>query len=135
MSATLIIDKINGINRKASPTDLDKSFLQELKNLSLTKKPGALVKDSFYNDVSDTLVGTLPASVTLKSLFELGLTSPSNQDIYLLHVTDAGSNNRLYVGPYWNGSSFISSWLELTEHEGEYTAGASTGLKSTVTLS
>jgi len=119
-------DAIAGLDRKSSETDLSKEFATKLANLSTTKKPGALAKDGAYTDVSTSLVGAdLPASLTRKSLAEIGLTLPSDTDIHITHVQNASSENLVFVGKYWDGSSaFVADWLELTEHEGPYTLEA-----------
>lgn len=119
---SIVFDNISALDKKSSETDINKNTATVLTNLSTTKKPGALVKDGAYTDVSSSLVGAdLPSGLTRKNLFQMALTRPSNTDIYLAHVTDSNSKNRIYVGKYWDGSVFQSDWRELTEHEGPYT--------------
>lgn len=121
---SLVIDRFLGLDKKSSDTDLDKRIAKKLENLSTTKKFGALSKDGAYTDVSSTLVAAVPTGITFKSLFQFSITSPSSQDTYLLYGLDGSSNERIYWGNYWNGSSFTAGWLELTEHEGPYTIAA-----------
>lgn len=127
----VLFEQFTAIDQKSSSTDLDKRVAQEITNLSTTKKPGALVKDGTYTDISTSLVGAdLPSSRTRKSLFQFGLTHPSNTDIYLAHVK-SGSDHEIYVGKNWDGSSaFNSTWLELSEAEGAYTTDATTTASS-----
>jgi hypothetical protein len=123
--SSINFEQFFGLDKKSSPTDIDKKFFQEIKNLSTTKQPGKLVKDGAYSDVSDSLVGTLPADIDdIKSIAQLSLTRPSEQDVYLIHAQDGSNNHKLWVGPYWNGSSFTNEWLELTENVGSETCGA-----------
>lgn len=130
--ASIVFDEIAGVDKKSSETDIDRRFATKLENLSTTKKPGALSKDGAYTDVSSSLVGSaLPAGITIKSLFELGVTSPANTDIYLAHGTDANSDNRVYAGQIATDTDIsqlpAADWQELTEHEGRYTIDTGAG--------
>jgi len=124
--ASIILGKFRGIDRRSSDIDISVEASTQCKNFSLTDRPGSLSKSGAYADAASSLFGsTLPSSVTWKNVGELGLTSPSNTDIYLLHGQDGSSNNHLWVGKYWDGSAFQSGFRKITESEGPYTTDAS----------
>lgn len=124
---SLIISNFKGIDRKSSSIDLPTDVATQLRNFSLTKRPGSISKSGTYRDAADNLFGdNLPSSVTFKNLTELSLTLPENRDIYLIHAQDGSGKHQLYVGKYWDGSAFQNGFLKITEAEGPYTADAGT---------
>lgn len=130
---SLVIDKARGIDRRSSEIDIDPAFATQLKNFSLTKRPGAWTKSGAYADAATSLFGAaLPASITWKNIGELGLTQPSNIDIYVLHGQDASNNHHLWVSNYWDGSAFQTGFKKLTESDGQFIAGSGTNANQVV---
>lgn len=124
--ASLVIEKAKGIDRRSSDIDIEPSYATQLKNFSLTKRPQAWSKTGAYADAATSLFGeALPANITWLNIAEMGLTQPSNTDIYVLHGKDASNNHHLWVSHYWDGSAFQSEIVKLTESEGPLTTDAS----------
>lgn len=116
MASQVHIERIEGLDNTSSDTDLKMSIATELKNFSTTKSPGKLSKAGAYSIDESTLFGSNLGSIgTIQNATELSLTQPSSQDIYIIHSND-GSNDRLYYGKYWDGSSFQNGTEEITEH-------------------
>lgn len=116
------------VDQKSSPTDLRKEIAQTITNLSTTKKPGALVKDGAYSDVSSSLLGAaFPSSITFKALAEWGIVNPANTDLFLLHATadDYSDEDQVHIGQSDDDTDLsalpATGSRELTEHEGPYT--------------
>lgn len=131
--ASLVIEKAKGIDRRSSDIDIDPSYATQLKNFSLTKRPQAWSKTGTYADAATSLFGeALPANITWLNIAEMGLTQPSNTDIYVLHGKDASNNHHLWVSHYWDGSAFQSGFRKLTESAGQFTAGSGTNANQVV---
>jgi len=131
--ASLIIDKAKGIDRRSSDIDIEPSFATQLKNFSLTKRPQAWAKTGTYADIATTLFGeALPASITWLNAHEITLTRPDDDDLILLHGKDASDKHHLWVNKKFNGSTFDTETVKLTEVEGRLTADSGTNASQIV---
>ncbi|MCK5020208.1 MAG: hypothetical protein KAS32_24430, partial [Candidatus Peribacteraceae bacterium] len=113
----LIIENINNLDKQSDPTQIPLTTGVEVKDLSTTKKPGSLVKAGNYEDDPTAFIGTptIPAGLLIRSMSEMPITRPESKDIYIIHAQDAAIEDHLYVGPFYDGTTFQNGLLKVTD--------------------
>ena len=120
---TIRIKSFKGLNKKVNPSDIADNQAQELKNFWIDSEIGTLKKITGYSDY----FSDYPSGLSIKSMFQFLVSSPSEQEIYVVYGQD-GSRDEIWIRPYWDSinENWVDSWQELTEAEGTLTAGPGT---------
>jgi hypothetical protein len=125
MRSRLRFPSIRSINTRVSDVNLKTEFADSIQNLVANSEIGSLVKLGFYEDVTSELFGAaLDSTLTVKSVFEFKVVTPSIKKIYIVHAVDENDKDRIYVSQSLSGTTFTNEILELTEHVGNVFAGA-----------